>query len=415
MISPVTFAEVLPGSARRVASRARRADRFPALFGLERDANAALADLVVVIVGVGGVGATTALGLAHLQIGELRLVDRGSFRPASLITQPITPALVGCPKATAIARLCKEISPRSRVLAYDGPFQNLAMADLAAAHVLIVAGDNLTLLRDSGQCALKLGIRMIHAAVHGETLTAQCRTFSHASAGSPCPVCLFGPEEFAMMDEERVFSCEGFHNPEPAAHGRALQSTRSLRSLCALSGDLAALQTIKLALGLRSGVEDTLLEVCAYTWRTMVTPIHRNPTCPCIHERLTILRAPRALSDCTPLDLCRAARRGPATGGTTSLEPEGFRWAEQGRCGCAEPVLLHRFFRPGQPVRRCASCRKLTYPQPFYSYDGMPSACVDRFQHHTLRSLGARNCRGVIIRQGQCVVLLTNPSRRTCA
>jgi hypothetical protein len=214
-----------------------------------------------------------------------------------------------------------------------------------------------------------------------------------------------------MMDEERVFSCEGFHNPEAAVHGRSLQPTRSLRSLCALSGDLAALQTIKIALGLRSSVEDTLLEVCAYTWRSMVTPIHRNPACPCIHERLTILRAPRALSDCTPLELCRAARRTRANGETASLEPEGFRWAEQGRCGCAEPMLLHCFFRPGQHVRRCARCRKLTYPQPFYSHDGMPSACIDRFQHRTLRSLGAKDCRGVIVRQDGRVVLLTSPSR----
>ena len=141
MNSPAAFREIPSRSARRVASRARRADRVPALLGLECDANASLDKLTAMIVGVGAVGATVARSLAHLQVGELRLVDRGCFKPASLITQPISPSEVGRPKASAIGRICKDISPRTRVLVFDGSLQRLALADMIGATVVIVAGD----------------------------------------------------------------------------------------------------------------------------------------------------------------------------------------------------------------------------------------------------------------------------------
>jgi tRNA A37 threonylcarbamoyladenosine dehydratase len=187
MNSPAAFVEILSRSACRVASRARRADRFPKLVGLKCDANAALDELSVMIVGTGALGAAAARSLAHLQVGELRLVDRGRFKPASLITQPITPSDVGRRKASAIARLCKDISPRTRVMAFDGPFQELVLADLVGASVVIVAGDNLSLLHDTGERCARLGLKLIHAAVHGETLTAQCRAYGHTTAGSPVP------------------------------------------------------------------------------------------------------------------------------------------------------------------------------------------------------------------------------------
>jgi len=416
MISSVSFTEVSSRSACRVASRARRADRVPALLGLKGDANKALDDLVAMIVGVGAVGATTALSFAHLQVGELRLVDRGCFKPASLITQPITPALIGQPKATAIARLCKDISPRTRVLACDGPLQALALADLARVNVLIVAGDNLTLLRDTGQRCLNLGIRMIHAAVHGESLTAQCRTFSHATADSPCPACLFGAEEHRMMNEERVFSCEGFRHRDTHANGRSLQSTMSLRPLCAFGGEIAALQAVKLALELGPPVQDTLFEICAYTWRNLITPIRRDPGCPCAHERYTMLRAPRLLRDCTLEELNRAARLSQIGVEPISLMVEGFRWIERGLCACAKSRPLNRLVRPSESTAgRCVHCRKPVHPQPFYSHDAIPLSCIERFKHRTLRSLGAKDCRGVLARHSERAVLLTNPPQKARA
>jgi molybdopterin/thiamine biosynthesis adenylyltransferase len=381
------------------------------LLGLECDANAVLDMLSVMIVGVGAVGATVALSLAHLYVGELRLVDPARFKPTSLLTQPISTAAVGQPKASAIGRLCKDISPGTRVLAFDSPLQDLSLADMTGVHVVVVAGDNLSVLRDTGQRCLNLGIKMIHAAVHGETLTAQCRTFGHATANSPCAVCVFGAEEFQMMNEERVLSCEGYRNPTSSAVGRSLHSTMSLRPACALCGEMAALQVSKLALELGPPVQDTLLEVCAYGWRSLVTPIRINPDCPCAHEHYTILAAPRALGDCTLAELHRVSRPDRDPGELASLTVEGFRWVERGLCACAESRPLHRFVRVGETAtERCSRCRKPVHPQPFYSCEAIPPSFNEGFKHRTLCSLGAKNCRGVLARHGERTVLLTNPT-----
>ena len=386
------------------------------MLGLKCDANVVLDELSVMIVGVGAMGATVSRSLAHLQVGELRLVDRGRFKPASLLTQPITPSEVGRPKASAIGRLCKDISPRTRVLAFDGPLQKLTLADMIGVNVLIVAGDNLSLLHDTGQRCLRLGLKLIHSAVHGETLTAQCRTYGNTDADSPCPVCLFGVEEFRMMKEEHVLSCEGFRNPGGAGVGRSLHHTASLQPLCALAGSMAALQATRMALELGPPVQDTLLEVCAHTWRSHVTPIRRNSKCPCAHERYRILPAPRALSDCTLAELERAARFTSSNGTPRSVTVEGFRWVERSLCGCAQSRPLNRLVRATKSTAgRCANCRKLIHPQPFYSHDAIPAPLAGQLQDRTLRSLGAADCRGVIVRGGDKTALLTNPTRKARA
>jgi molybdopterin/thiamine biosynthesis adenylyltransferase len=411
MNSPATFLEIPSRSACRVASRARRADRVPELVGLKCDANATLDELSVMIVGTGAVGATAARSLAHLQVGELRLVDRGHFKPASLITQPITPSDIGHPKASAIGRLCKDVSPRTRVMAFDGPLQQLALADMIGASVVIVAGDNLSLLHDTGQRCLRLGLKLIHTAVHGETLTAQCRAFGHTTAASPCPVCLFDANEFQMMMEERIVSCEGFRISGGDEFGRSRHHTASLQPLCALAGSMAALQAVKLALELGPPTQDTLLELSAYTWRSLVTPIHRNPNCPCDHERFALRPAPRAFRDCTLADLKRAARLDSTNGTHSLITVEGFRWVERARCGCGGPRPLNRLLRIADSTAgRCPRCRKPIHPQPFYSHDVIPPSVASHRQHQTLRSLGAVDCRGVLVRRDTKAVLLTIPT-----
>ena len=213
-----------------------------------------------------------------------------------------------------------------------------------------------------------------------------------------------------MMKEERVLSCEGFRKPEGDEFGRSLHATASLQALCGLAGTMAALQAIKLALALGAPVKDTLLEVCAHTWRSHVTPIRGNPTCPCSHERFEILAARRALSDCTLGELPSVAGVAKGGGAVASISVEGFRWAERGLCGCAESSPVNRLVRAGESkLGRCTRCRKTVHAQPFFSHDAIPLSSADHFRDRTLRSLGAANCRGVIIRRDNKAVLLTNP------
>jgi hypothetical protein len=179
---------------------------------------------------------------------------------------------------------------------------------------------------------------------------------------------------------------------------------------------MAALQAVKMALELGPPVQDTLLEVCAHTWRSHVTPIRRNPECPCAHERYTMRPAPRALGDCTLAGLNRAARLAPASGSASLVAVEGFRWIERGLCGCAESRLVNRLVRTAvSTAGRCPDCRQPVRPQPFYSHDAIPPSLAGQFQDRTLRSLGAADCRGVIVRSGDEAVLLTNPMRKARA
>jgi len=90
---------------------------------------------------------------------------------------------------------------------------------MAGVDVVLLAGDNATVERDHGQRCLNLGLPLIHASVHGDTLTVQCRVFGSTNPQGPCPVCLFGAEEFRMLEEERVWSCEGFRRARCWAAG----------------------------------------------------------------------------------------------------------------------------------------------------------------------------------------------------
>src|SRR5262245_5298459 len=73
--------------------RPRRGARLPRfLQGSPEEHERLLQALGVIVVGTGSVGRRVALHLARLQVGSLSLVDRGRFKPESLLTQPITPA-----------------------------------------------------------------------------------------------------------------------------------------------------------------------------------------------------------------------------------------------------------------------------------------------------------------------------------
>jgi hypothetical protein len=299
------------------------------------------------------------------------------------------------------------------VLIFDAALQQLALADMVGVHVVIVAGDNLSVLHEAGERCQRLGLPLIHAAVHGESLTAQCSVYGNADTHSPCPVCRFGSEEFQMMDEERTLSCEGFRNPGALADGRSLQSTMSLRPLCALAGEMAALQSIRLALQLGPPVENTLLEVCSYTWRSHVTPLLRNPKCPCPHARCEIRSMTLSLDECSAAHLARAAGLSNSAAEKASLTVEDFRWVERGLCGCAESQPVNRLVRVGRShARHCATCAQPVQPQPFYSHDSFPFRLMAPFRDQSLRSLGAAGCRGVLVRHSDKTVLLTNPRQK---
>ncbi|WP_424187667.1 ThiF family adenylyltransferase [Actinokineospora sp. G85] len=84
--------------------------RQVAAFGPQ--AQRALADTTVAVVGVGGIGSFVVQALAHLGVGGLILVDPDAVEPSNLNRLiGATPADSGCPKVHVAARTARAINP----------------------------------------------------------------------------------------------------------------------------------------------------------------------------------------------------------------------------------------------------------------------------------------------------------------
>src|SRR5262249_3239740 len=155
------------------------------------------------------------------------IVDRGRFKPESLLTQPIAPDDLGNPKAESTGRLCKRISPQTAVAAWDGPVEELGTLAFADVDFVVLATDNLAAEVEVGQRCLGWRKPLVHASVHGETLVAQVRFFANANGEGPCPACAFGAAEWAHLNQETTFSCEGLAAGRPVAVKKSGPPTRS--------------------------------------------------------------------------------------------------------------------------------------------------------------------------------------------
>ncbi len=370
-----------------------RGARLPAFRGLAGEAGPALDALRVAVVGVGSVGRALALHLARLQVGEVRFVDPGRYKAESLLTQPIHPEDVGAAKASNTARLCRRLSPATRVLAFDGPVQALSWTALADVDAVLLATDNLAAEVEVGQRCVWLRRPLLQASVHGDTLVAQVRLLLNSDGEGPCPACAFGPAEWAHLNGETTFSCEGRAD---GGVGRTVTApTRSVSFLCSLAADLALTQLLRLALGLGVPPGDAVLEYCGYTHRTALSPLRRNADCPCDHTAWERAAAPRPLADCTPRELVGAAGLEEGEEAGIALAVDGSPFVERGACPeCRREQAVGRFGAPG----RCGACGGAVEAQPFYTHRAAPAALWRPLRDRPLRELGAGGAPCVVVR-----------------
>lgn len=420
MSSQFTVIQISPSCSEQGLGLHERGARLPEFFGLPAGIDLQtlldlLATWVVVILGTGSVGAGIALHLARLGIGELRLVDRGSFKKLSLQTQPILPGAVGKPKASAVGRDCKLISPGTRVLAFDGDLEALPLAALADVQLAFIATDNLRAEVVAGDRFSKLGVPLVQASVHGGTLVAQVRFFSNAEASGPCPSCGFGPAEKALLQEESTFSCEGSTSLPQVRSA----PTMSVSPLCSLAADLAVLQALKHLFGLGSPPADSVLEFCAHTGKTTISPLRRNPECPCEHVRFERWPLPGQLAACTPCQLVEACGLpGRGIGAGVSLAVDGLVFVESGACGCSASVPLERFAAPSAgPLGRCPKCGSDVSPAPFFTRPSLGGPLLAAQGDRPLGSLGvpASAAAAIVRLRDARAVLLASPQGKESA
>lgn len=374
-----------------------RSARLPGFVSMRADPDAALSTLKVAVVGAGAVGRHALHHLARLGPECLWIVDRGRYKAESLLTQPVLPRDIPRVKATNAGEHCKTICPGTRVLVHDGPVEELPVAAFAQADAVLLATDNLAAEVEVGQRCLHLAKPLVHAAVHGETLTAQVRTYANREGSGPCPACGFGESEWQYLNRETSFSCEGLAagRPASASHGPA---TMSVSFLCSLAADLALLQLLRMILGLGQDVADTFLEYCGYTHRTVITSLAPNPHCRCEHVAWNVASDTAPLEQRTLRDLAREAGCSDEEASTASFSVDELRYVEAGICPAGHLHTIRRFLPLGSAGGECPTCQATLHPHPFYAHRPVPvriaRPCLDR----PLGELTSAPPRAVIVR-----------------
>jgi len=381
--------------------------RLPNIINAPFDADQILSDAKLAVVGCGAIGRSVALHFARLKISKLWLIDKKKIKKESLLTHAVVPQEISMPKATSLGRLIKTISPETRVFAHDGPVEMLDLMSIKDADLVILATDNLNAEIMVGQLCLWLRVPLIQAAVHGDTLVSQVRFFG-IDDQSACPACGYSRAEWNALNRQTRYSCEAGVSGEMKAKICG-PPTLSVSFLCSLAADLCLAQFLRYTLDLGSAVDNTILEFCMYTHKTAVSPLKRNPNCPCDHTRYTRVCTLGKISELSLTEIAGIAGYDRESGLTgISFKLGNMQYCEQGFCKCRQNRSLKRFIPPGKWLGRCSSCSENIYPHPFFTFNHVPAALVADQMECRLGELGIEAEKWVMLRgPDRSVLILT--------
>ena len=372
-------------------------ERLPNIINAPFDADVLLSDAKLAVVGCGAIGRSIALHFARLKIRQLWLIDKKKIKKESLLTHAVVPQEISMPKASSLGRLVKTISPGTRIFAYDGPVEKLDLMSIKDADFVILATDNLNAEITVGQRCLWLRVPLIQVAVHGDTLVAQVRFFgTHRQAA--CPGCGYSRAEWNALNRQTRYSCEA-----GVRDGMKVKisgpATMSVSFLCSMAADLCLAQFLKYTLDLGSAVDNTILEFCMYTHKTAISPLKRNPNCPCDHTHYTQASTLRKISEFSLAEIARIAGYDRESGLTgISFKLGNMQYCERGFCKCRQNRSLKRFFAPGNGLGRCRSCSENIYPHPFFTFNYVPAALVADQLGCRLGELGVKAEKWIMLR-----------------
>jgi molybdopterin/thiamine biosynthesis adenylyltransferase len=381
---------------------------MPRLVAAARPTDAVLDPVSLVVVGLGAVGRVLAMHLARLQPRQLWLIDSKAYSNHSLLNQMISPHEVGLNKARATAALCSQISPRTQVWAGATSVEQAALAPFAAADAVLLATDHIAPEIFTGQLCHQLGKPLFQGSVHGETLTVHARCAANDSASAPCLACGLSAAEWAALERDARFSCEGSHDPSRAGRW-AVPATMSPSFLSAMAADLVASQLLRWLLGLGAPVGDTVVEYNLYSHASVVAPLRRNPRCPCDHARIAVKHPDAALSQRTLREIAGIAGFVGASAETAvCFEVEDWSWVERAACACSSATALERFVACDDAATpaACAVCGTARRPAPFYSHRRVPASVLGPQLDVRLRDLADRDARWVRVSSPERTILV---------
>jgi molybdopterin/thiamine biosynthesis adenylyltransferase len=272
----------------------------------------------VTVIGAGNIGSALLPLVGRMAaVGSVTIVDHDSYEEKNLVSQSITPADVGRPKAVVQAERLREIKPRLRVTPLVERVENVPPGALRAD---VIAGclDSRRARRFVNQIAWRLGIPFVDSGVQGDGMLARVHVY-RPGPDNVCLECLW--DEQVYQAERETFACDGtLIAPAP---------THSTGSLGALAAAVQAIEVEKILANdwERVAVGHEVL-IDAKFHRHFVTRLPRNAGCRFDHRTLAV----REFCG-TPSALTLADLFGQDQG---DLRVEGQVFATQWACGACQ-------------------------------------------------------------------------------
>lgn len=355
------------------------------------DSTSRLRSTYAIVLGAGANGGEASCLLAQSGVGSVDVVDPDVYDAASFATQPSLYEHRGEAKALVQGERAQRTNPACNVRALVGQAQDLMLRDLRKANVLLVAGDNVSLLIWVGRMAVGLGIPLVQAAVHGETASAIVRGYDARDPENVCPMCTMSEQE--LNDRISRHGCE-----IGSRQTQGTVATRTMPAICHAAGALAANEAIKWL----TNRDDLVLrgeeQVCSlFAYQSWRTTLPRNSGCDLPHRRWRLVDLESAARETTLDDLAHHAAMSAADG--ISQVRSEIPWVSFTFCGsCGRRVSIRRFARAGSALGQCECQATLTtVPQGMRSV--IPRADLQSCRDQPVSLLG--------IESGEAIALLS--------
>ena len=271
------------------------------LAGFGADAQRALADAHVLVIGAGGLGSTVIPALAAAGVGAISIIDDDTVEVSNLARQTIHGvADVGRPKVDSAADAVARLSPDTRVVAHNARFVDRNSFDLLLdADILVDGSDNFATRYLANDAAEIRGIPMVWGSAAQYAGQVGVAWDEHG---------VDYRDLFPMQpDDDAALSCE---------------LVGVLPTVCGVIGAMMAGEVIKLLTGIGNPLIGRVATFDALTGVTREISYGRDPNGPrpgSIDER-TELREPDPQRSITPAVLQRLLA-GPTTRGIHETPP----------------------------------------------------------------------------------------------